>query len=270
MRTHCTSMRSRIVAGDASIRALVDAIDSASKKLPSMAQLIPLPWLKIFDEFRKLSQTQPVATYDEAVALAKKHGMPHPGLTIEEEVAAVLKFLHSLNGILWYSENIALQELIVLEPQWVIDAATCIIRDHRLDDHAANYTRMKEFDQEAMRKYPEFWKALTGGSAILHGPVRRILWRHPSFNAWQEKLMELMMSFGLFIPVPGREDEHLVPSLLADAKVINVPRTWPHPCADAACFRVHFNLVDPVSDPVSASDEPVSYTHLTLPTKRIV
>ena len=36
---------SRGFKGDASIRALVDAIDNASKKLPSMAQLIPLPWL---------------------------------------------------------------------------------------------------------------------------------------------------------------------------------------------------------------------------------
>ena len=114
---------------------------------------------------------------------------------------------------------------------------------------------MVKYDQEAMRRYPELWEELTGGSAILHGPVRQILWRQPEFDEWQEKLMELMMSFGLFIPVPGHEDEHLVPSLLADAKELKLPRpsrTWPLPCADAARFRVHFNLVDPVS----TNDEP--------------
>ena len=69
--------------------------------------------------------------------------------------------------------------------------------------------------------------------------------------------MVLMVSFGLFIPIiaPGDDVKHLVPSLLADAKELKFPRpsrTWPLPCADAACFRVHFNLVDPVS----TNDEP--------------
>ena len=105
---------------------------------------------------------------------------------------------------------------------------------------------MKEYDQEAMRKYPEFWKALTGGSAILHGPVRMILWGQPEFDKWQEKLMVLMESFGLFIPiiVPGQDGQpdllkHLVPALLADAKSerSSLPRMWPLPCADAAYVR---------------------------------
>ena len=69
--------------------------------------------------------------------------------------------------------------------------------------------------------------------------------------------MVLMVSFGLFIPIiaPGDDVKHLVPSLLADAKELKIPRpsrTWPLPCADAARFRVHFNLVDPVS----TNDEP--------------
>ena len=70
-------------------------------------------------------------------------------------------------------------------------------------------------------------------------------------------ILQIILGVSMFIPIiaPGDDVKHLVPSLLADAKELKFPRpsrTWPLPCADAACFRVHFNLVDPVS----TNDEP--------------
>jgi len=43
--------------------------------------------------------------------------------------------------LLWY-DTPTLRNLVILDPKWVIDAATCFIRQHNLPDHTKNYQRM--------------------------------------------------------------------------------------------------------------------------------
>ena len=38
---------------------------------------------------------------DAVRAIANKHGLPHTGFTLDEELSAMLTFFHSLNSILW-------------------------------------------------------------------------------------------------------------------------------------------------------------------------
>lgn len=67
-----------------------------------MKQKVPLPWLLVHDQLRKLSEKQRHVPLDTVMAVAKKYGMPHAGLSLEQEVEAMLKLLTSLNSVLWY------------------------------------------------------------------------------------------------------------------------------------------------------------------------
>ena len=87
--------------GDATIRNLVKAVEAAAYKLPSMRQRVPLEWLRVHDELRKVGQVQRRVRLDAVRAIATKHGLPHTGFTLDEELSGMLTFFHSLNSILW-------------------------------------------------------------------------------------------------------------------------------------------------------------------------
>jgi len=73
----------------------------AAYKLPSLRQNVPLEWLRVHDELRKVGQVQRRVRLDAVRAIASKHGLPHTGFTLDEELSAMLTFFHSLNSILW-------------------------------------------------------------------------------------------------------------------------------------------------------------------------
>ena len=140
-----------------------------------------------------------------------------------------------------------LRDLVVLDPQWVIDAACSVIRAYEQEDHTKKYARMRALDEEAIRKDPDAWAALTKGKAILRQPLLDILWRQDEFEEHKRELRDLMVRFGLFVPLPGKQDaagHHergnawLVPTLLRDAS--SEPSGWPATPQDAARLRIHF------------------------------
>ena len=128
---------------------------------------------------------------------------------------------------------------MVLDPQWVIDAVTCFIRDFKLEDHTKGH-RTHALDQKAIREEPEAWEMLTKGKATLQRKLLNILWSGEDFKEHKPVLLDLMIRFGLAVPVPKKSDEWLVPALLVDAPLSEPPRNWPPICADAAALRVHF------------------------------
>lgn len=101
---------------------------------------VPLEWLLVSDELRKLSKKQRRIDLSEVKTLAQKHGLPVKH-TLDEEVSAMLNFFTSLNTVLWY-DTPTLRNLVVLDPQWVIDAVCCFVRDFKLDDHSKHFERM--------------------------------------------------------------------------------------------------------------------------------
>jgi hypothetical protein len=127
--------------GDESIRSLVAAIEKAAHSLPSMNQRVPLRWLRVLDELRTLTRSERTSSLSAVCELAQRHGLPHPGLDFELEMRAMLSFFHSLNAVLWY-DTPRLRELVVLDVQWVMDAASCFIRDHEMRDHTVRHEQM--------------------------------------------------------------------------------------------------------------------------------
>ncbi|CAK0831290.1 unnamed protein product [Prorocentrum cordatum] len=201
-------------AGDDSIRELVQALERAAASLPSMRQRVPLAWLQVYDALRRLSERQRHVPLGRVRELAEAHGMPHRGLTLEQEVASMLQFFHSLNAVLWWGDVPDLAGLVILDPQWMIDAASCFIRDFGLHDHTEGWEKMRLFDERARREELAAWKELTQGSGILHRCVLDILWQSQDFSQHRQELLLLMRQFGLLVPLPNRADQYLVPALL--------------------------------------------------------
>ena len=103
---------------------------------------------------------------------------------------------------------------VILDPQWIIDAMTCFIRDFKLKDHTANY-KMDAIDQKARRNEPEAWEALVE-SAHLQQKLLHVLWSGDDFKDHKVALLDLATRYSLVIPVPGKDGEYLVPALLAE------------------------------------------------------
>uniref|UniRef100_A0A7S2GH12 COR domain-containing protein n=1 Tax=Haptolina brevifila TaxID=156173 RepID=A0A7S2GH12_9EUKA len=228
--------------GDATIRELVMAIERAAYLLPSMSVRVPLSWLLVMDTLRKLSLTERRVELKRVRQIAKKHGLPSSvQITLDDELSAMLTFFHSLNAVLWY-DTPSLRDLVVLDPQWVIDACTCFIRDFKLQDHTQFHERMNKIDQRAIREEPEAWELLTGGKAILKKRLLQLLWSDAEFASHTAALLDLIQRFALAVPVPRKSDEWIVPPLLVDVHPSAPPSAWPHPPNDAAELRIHFQL----------------------------
>ena len=116
---------------------------------------------------------------------------------------------------------------MVLDPQWLVTAATKIICEfsiHDLEEH-----------RTAQRTKPKSWSALTR-SAELSLDLLPVLW-HEHDEATRKQLLTLMVKFGL--AVPKRDASFLVPALLTAAEGLR-PCTRRRQPKTPTCRVLHF------------------------------
>ena len=82
--------------GDATIRHLVQAIERAARKLPSMKLTLPPAWLRVLDALKKRKER--CVQLEEVRSLAQRHGLPSANVPLDEELAVMLTFFHSRNA----------------------------------------------------------------------------------------------------------------------------------------------------------------------------
>ena len=101
------------------------------------------------------------------------------------------------------------RELVVLDPQWIIDAVSMVICN--FDDPA----HLKPCHALAARHVTKEWKALRNGG-VLSRVLLEYLWKEDRFEAHKAELLKLMEHFGLVVPIRRIEQQtYLVPALLA-------------------------------------------------------
>ena len=54
---------------------------------------------------------------------------------LESEVRQALTLFHELGHVTFYDDD-ELRHLVVLDPQWLVDAITVVIREHKSGNHA--------------------------------------------------------------------------------------------------------------------------------------
>jgi hypothetical protein len=222
---------SRGFTGDETIRRLAVAIDKATDSLPTMQQLVPAGWLKVFDELRSrlaaTSSAQQWLPLAEVQSIGSQCGMPHrKGVPLEVEVHAMLTFFHSLCAVIWFDEP-GLRDLVVLDPQWLIDGLSCIVRNFTLHPMPC--------DRSCERQYEAEWTALKH-DAKLSMTLLPLLWGDTRFASHKDLLLRLAVRFGLAVPIRGKEELIVSPLLVFG---VQKPPSVPVP-ADAVHFWLHF------------------------------
>jgi len=231
---------------------LLAVIEKAIREEQYVHRRIPISWYGMYDELQRvLNSGQPTISFNHAVELAASAGL-HTGGE-QTELKAMLRFLHML-GILMYFNEPGLDQVVVLDPQWLVTAATKIICEfsiHDLEEH-----------RTAQRTKPKSWSALTR-FAELSPDLLPVLW-HEHDEATRNQLLTLMVKFGL--AVPKRDASFLIPALLTAApeRVATLHKTAAPKDAQHAAYFI-FSLRDQL-DTRQAVDIPTISREGFLPT----
>ena len=198
------------------MRRLVKAIDSATDELDALRTDVPLSWLKTYDSLSSVIAATKLEQlpFGEVAQLAATCGMPHQGLTLEVEVSALLRFFHGLGVLCWFDEP-ELREIVVLDPKWIIDALTCVIREFSIHPKGSS-SGCATGDYAAIRDCKKDWTALEQ-KGELRPLLYEYLWFDAQFKGHHAKILRLMVLFGLAVPVPNSDrskDMLIVPSLI--------------------------------------------------------
>ncbi|KAK3235747.1 hypothetical protein CYMTET_54068 [Cymbomonas tetramitiformis] len=142
-----------------------------------------------------------VATLEDVAQLARECGLGQGRAAsgaLTEEVRTMLKLFHRLGVVLYFDEIPALQGLVILDPQWLIDVVCAVARDfdvlhpRRCDDRLTHHPEL----QDAWQRLKE--------RGVLHSGLLEILWSleggvdpAPAGPEVRAGLLALLQHFGL-------------------------------------------------------------------------
>lgn len=206
------------VAKHASVEILQCRIQELTKddtKCPHIVEKVPIEWLRVLDRLKQLQtdESKQQVTLEQVQRIAKDCKMGnYEGTPLGDEVKMMLAKFHQLGAVCWRSSE-KLKNVVVLDPKWLIDAVTLVVRDFKLHS-------LPDLEQKALLKYSDEWEAY-----LQEGKVSAALLQFIYTNASTsmggyteiefEMVKEMMTMFGLLVKVEGGENFYL-PSLLAN------------------------------------------------------
>jgi hypothetical protein len=176
---------------------------------------VPIPWLEAIDTLVDMSKKEPLVPLEakgdsetvSVVDVLRKCGalVDENGNLIGSERSIVVSFLKFCNGpgIFVYFDGIqGLQDYCILNPQWILDQATYVVRDFKLHRFPRDYAAME-------LNCGESWTSLLK-RGILDLPLLQKLWRGED-QSRVDFLLNFMIKIGIFGVLPrktaGVEDE---------------------------------------------------------------
>jgi len=88
---------------------------------------VPIMWRQVYDAFRKTEKQ--VLNLDSAQKIAQEFLGEE---SLDANVKSILAFFHEIGILIHFKDSTELQKLVILEPQWLVDAISCIICDGRV------------------------------------------------------------------------------------------------------------------------------------------
>ncbi len=155
-------------------------VESHFTNLEVLGKPYPAYWVHAREALGELKDERITYTKFQEVCQSK-------GITDEDSMRILAQTLHNLGVLLWFPDVFGLENLVILQPQWCIDAI------------------YKAFDSESIVKNDGRFteKALSD------------CWRNdPRFLDSSLQLLKLMQQFDLCYPVEGSRDEYIAPQLL--------------------------------------------------------
>lgn len=162
---------------------LEQAIQRHIQQLPIVKRTIPKSWFKLRKELEAIKE--PFINYSKFVIACKECNIIE---TIDIEDAG--NFLHQLGIILWYKDNPALRDKIILERHWATKALFQLVFDEKINGQQKG--KFTKADAQAI------WDRDTG----------------TDYKYYTAQLIALMQEFKLAYRQRNKKEAYIIPALL--------------------------------------------------------
>ena len=183
------------------VHRLRKEILAVTKQLPQMKKLIPIKWLRFEEALLKSKKEngEPFISLEEARMVA----LDECGIDDDQQFFTLLNFLHDRRILIHFDDTPELMNMVILDPQWLIDLFRKVIT-------------VKPYDPTADEHYlEEMWTKLeTDG--ILDDKLIQVVWRPLLKKETTQNLIAVMEKFSLVCSLPSvdNQKQFLVPSML--------------------------------------------------------
>jgi len=149
--------------GDITIQELRESIMDTACGMKHIEMQVPLAWTRIYDKLMETKKRN--LTISDVIEISKKYQIDSM-----EQASAMLSFFHQLGMILHFNKTEELRDLVILEPQWLVDALTMVIRDFELHPYekilkndllmnlAEDFVNLKENSIVSINLLNRLWK----------------------------------------------------------------------------------------------------------------
>ena len=182
------------------VKRLWEKVVAVAKELPQMKKDYPIKWLRFEEALQtKVKEGQKWISLKEARLIASK--LCH--IEHEEGFAILLNFLHDQRILIHFDSPPLLNDMVILDPQWLVDLFTSVIT-------------VKPGPYEGQER--ELWRRLQT-EGILEYKLLELVW-DPLLIPKEmfESLLEIMKKFSLLCTWRSSDascgDQYLVPSML--------------------------------------------------------
>ena len=182
------------------VKRLWEKVLAVAKELPQMKEDYPIKWLRFEEALQtKVKEGQKWISLKEARLIASKLCHIEDG----QRFATLLNFLHDQRILIHFDSPPLLNDMVILDPQWLVDLFTSVIT-------------VKPGPYEGEER--ELWRRLQT-EGILEYKLLELVW-DPLLIPKEifPSLLEIMEKFSLLCPWPSSDvscgDQYLVPSML--------------------------------------------------------
>ena len=159
--------------------ALKDRIEQHFAALPALGKPFPAYWVQV--------RAALVLREEEHISWAQFRDLCRTAkIEAETEMRVLAKTLHNLGVLLWFPEVFGLDDLLILQPQWCIDAVYKALDTGQVKDNHGQFTEKE-----------------------LH-----LIWGEERYRTQCNRLLKLMQHFDLCYPVEGNAGAYIAPQLL--------------------------------------------------------
>jgi hypothetical protein len=136
-------------ASGTGIESLRRAIGEQAARLPQMGQRISRRWIRTRDEILKRARDQPQIPFETFARAGRGQGLSN------EETDTLARLLNDLGQIIYFPDDDALRDIVVLQPEWLTRAIHFVLEDSQTRQNAGrlDHRRLKEIWSDTA--YPE-------------------------------------------------------------------------------------------------------------------
>ena len=219
---------------DPSMKHLMACLEKVMDESEYTHKHVPLSWMRVLDEFKRISATSSCITYDVVMGLTTELNVP------SDQVDTMLYFFHEMGHLIWNPEPI-LRGVVILDPIcFFVKPVTIIICKHQPTDEDPTWHLLDVHKLCDKKQHSKWVKFIQKG--ILDMALLDILWK--DYVEFTDVLLRLMTQFGLIVPLSGSNaGQFIVPAMLPTCS--NSPiQPFDMSCSCVFAFSIDSSIVN--------------------------